>query len=91
MRFTLSALAAVLQLSSLPSSDAFSPATLSSVAKTASPPVRKNDILYAQLNDDDGEDNKSGLASILLAGAAFQFSTTKVSATLTSSSCETMK
>ena len=91
MRFTLSALAVVLlQLSSLPSqSDAFSPAAaLSSVVKTSSPPARKNDILYAQLNDDDGEKrlnesstNKSGMvSSILLAGAALQFSTTKVSA-----------
>eukprot|EP00986_Skeletonema_menzelii_P001583 scaffold417_cov151-Skeletonema_menzelii.AAC.7 len=92
MRFTLSALAVVLlQLSSLPSqSDAFSPAAvLSSVVKTSSPPARKTDILYAQLNDDDGEKrlnesstNKSGMvSSILLAGAALQFSTTKALAT----------
>ncbi len=84
MRVTLSALAVVLlQISSLPSNDAFSPA-LSRVAKTSSPSVGKGGILYARCDNDDvdeSSDTKSGVvSSILLAGAALQLSTAKVSA-----------
>lgn len=91
MRFSVSALALlVLQNSSqLSPSDAFSPhLPLSRVAKTSSTSVEKKDSLYAARRDDDDGDesvnnsnNKSGIASFLLAGAALQLSTSKVSAT----------
>lgn len=81
MRVTLSALAAVLVASLASTSDAFSPA-LSRVAKTSSSTAaRKSDILHARRGDDESSDNKSGVvSSILLAGAALQLSTSKVSA-----------
>ena len=87
MRFAISSVATIilLQLSSLSSSDAFSSAALSRVAKTSSLPWRKNDILYARLDNNDGEkglidssnsnESRRMISSILLAGAALQFST----------------
>ena len=80
MRVTVSALAAVLLASLASQSDAFSPA-LSRASKTSPTSVRNNDILYARRGDDeDSSDKKSGvISSILLAGAAFQLSATKVS------------
>lgn len=79
MRVTISALTVVLLASP---TDAFSPA-LSRVAKT-SPAARNNDILYARRDNDDVDkrsDNTTGIVSqILLAGAALQLSTSKVSA-----------
>ena len=85
MRFSTSALVVVLlQNSSLLSpNDAFSP-PLSRVVKSSSS-LTKNDGLYAQCDDDSNDDNDGAkkriiTSSVLLGGAAFQLSTSKVSA-----------
>lgn len=81
MRFSTSALVVVLlQNSSLLSpNDAFSP-PLSRVVKSSSS-LTKNDGLYAQCDDDSNDDSKKRItSSVLLGGAAFQLSTSKVSA-----------
>lgn len=86
MGFSTSALVIVLVQNSslLLPNDAFSP-PLSRVAKPSSS-VRKTDGLYARSEDnvksDDSNYNKSRIASVLLGGAAFQLSTSKVSAAL---------
>jgi len=86
MRFSTSALVVVLlQNSSLLSpNDAFSP-PLSRVVKSSSS-LTKNDGLYAQCDDDDNDGAKKRIitSSVLLGGAAFQLSTSKVSADLCS-------
>ncbi len=92
MRFSTSALVVVLlQNSSLLSpNDAFSP-PLARVVKLSSSLQKKHDALYARqhddedsvLNNDNGDDDtaKSRIVpSMLLGGAAFQLSTSKVSA-----------
>lgn len=81
MRFSTSALVVVLlQNSSLLSpNDAFSP-PLSRVVKSSSS-LTKNDGLYAQCDDDSNDDSKKRItSSVFLGGAAFQLSTSKVSA-----------
>lgn len=85
MRFSTSALVVVLlQNSSLLSpNDAFSP-PLSRVVKSSSS-LTKSDGLYAQCDDDDNDGTKKRItSSVLLGGAAFQLSTSKVSADLCS-------
>jgi hypothetical protein len=82
MRFSVSALALlVLQNSSqLSPSDAFSPhLPLSRVAETSSTSVDARRDGDESVNNSNN--NKSGIASFLLAGAALQLSTSKVSAT----------
>ena len=83
MRFTISALlVAMLQIPS----HAFSP-VMTRATKTSSSAMGKHSYLHVRRNHDDEEsysqDNQSNiLPSMVLAGAAFQFSASKVSYSL---------
>ena len=88
MRFSTSALVIVLLQNSswLSPNDAFSP-PLSRVIKSSSSSNEhtKNDGLYARHDDEQNENNNDNsksriVSSMLLGGAAFQLSTSKVSA-----------
>ena len=88
MRFSTSALVIVLLQNSswLSPNDAFSP-PLSRVIKSSSSSNEhtKDDGLYARHDDDQNENNNDNsksriVSSMLLGGAAFQLSTSKVSA-----------
>lgn len=92
MRFSTSALVVVLLQNSsyLSPNDAFSPPlVVKKSSSSSSVQEKKHDALYARHDDEDGQGNalndndvvKSRIASsMLLGGAAFQLSTSKVSA-----------